>query len=650
MPPTFTAGAVKVVQVEDNAKKNLKFVLYFAQLVLPLYSMKRNILTILLCCFVLASWGKDVVWYSGRGSVEYSFVGKRTGVVDMALNMFAEDMRAVTGHRAEHRAGAVIEIFELDKMRDKDFRRLQRRQVPIDRIIAKDDAFAICVEGGHIVVLGSNANGTAYGILELSRLAGVSPWAWWGDVTPLRRHYLALASDYLTIQWPSVARRGFVAQGHGLDSHRLHQLLLRLRGNLLRHADCDGRGAKCMEIGERWLPSTQPGRIYAEMKTAYDQGARREWVARIDNPRTVAYQLSLFMDMAWNITYVNATNIPSHFHAWLTEQFGEQAADRLLPVLTEYYHLVGIRRPEQMDVEFMADAFGNELERYLANYEALVKALTPIAALVPQERSEAFFAWVDYPVRAAWLMAVKQLQAQEARHIGRPSSFARDDEALSSAVRSWTAYQQLLALNRKFSGMLDGKWEHTLSLAHMPLMAEPKFPGPLSHDAIKRFAQQGPELFNLDVGNTITRNACHFRRATQGVQTVSMLGHSMKAVMVPPGGSLSYSFFSELRGKAVVRVAAIAMPDYLGHDIRLAVRVDDGEAQIVSVRPDVHSPQWQIAEQRGQVIVNVDVNLTRNSHDIEIRALDTPVFIDQLMVDYDPVREFYIFPVTAEQL
>ena len=168
--------------------------------------MKRNILTILLCCFVLASWAKDVVWYSGRGSVEYSFVGKRTGVVDMALNMFAEDMRAVTGHRAEHRAGAVIEIFELDKMRDKDFRRLQRRQVPIDRIIAKDDAFAICVEGGHIVVLGSNANGTAYGILELSRLAGVSPWAWWGDVPPLRRHYLALASDYLTIQWPSVAR------------------------------------------------------------------------------------------------------------------------------------------------------------------------------------------------------------------------------------------------------------------------------------------------------------------------------------------------------------------------------------------------------------------------------------------------------------
>ena len=57
VPPTFTAGAVKVVQVEDNAKKNLKFVLYFAQLVLPLYSMKRNILTILLCCFVLASWG-----------------------------------------------------------------------------------------------------------------------------------------------------------------------------------------------------------------------------------------------------------------------------------------------------------------------------------------------------------------------------------------------------------------------------------------------------------------------------------------------------------------------------------------------------------------------------------------------------------------
>ena len=101
----------------------------------------------------LSTLAKDIVWYSGHGSVAYSFTGKKSATVEMALDLFADDMEAVTGHRAEQRSGAVIEIFELDKMHDKDFRRLQRRKVPIDRIIAKPDAFSISVEGGHIVVL-----------------------------------------------------------------------------------------------------------------------------------------------------------------------------------------------------------------------------------------------------------------------------------------------------------------------------------------------------------------------------------------------------------------------------------------------------------------------------------------------------------------
>ena len=610
--------------------------------------MKKYLVTILLASTALVMWAKDVVWYSGRGSVGYTFTGKRTGVVDMALDMFAEDMQAVTGHKAESRQGAVIEIFELDKMRDKDFRRLQRRNVPISSIIAKEDAFAVCIDGGHIVVLGSNANGTAYGILELSRLAGVSPWVWWGDVTPLRRKYLAVPDNYLTVQWPSVTRRGFVAHGKGIDSHRLHQLLLRLRGNSVKSAG--GQGSKSMNLDGRWLPSTQPGRIYAEMKTAYGQGARTEWMAEVDNPRTVAYQLSLFMDMAWNIDYVNASNITSHLYAWLAQQFGEQAARRLQPVMTDYYHQVGIRSPEQLDMEMMADAFGNELERYLANGENLVKAVEPVSALVPEERKDAFFAWVEYPVKAAWLVAVKQLQAQEACHIGRPSSFAHDDEALVSAVRSWNAYKQLQKLNQTYADMLGAKWKHTLNLEHLEVMGEPHFPGKLPQQALTRFARSGAEPFNLDVGNTITRNACNYRKASPEVETVAMLGHSMKAVMIPPGGNVSYSFFSELRGRAVVRVAAIGMPDYLTRDIRMAVRIDQGEPQIITVKPDVQSIQWKEAVKRGQTIVNIDVNLSRNSHDIEIKALDAPVFIDQIMVDYDPIRMFYMFPVVPEQL
>lgn len=51
-----------------------------------------------------------------------------------------------------------------------------------------------------MLVVGSDGRGTAYGILELSRLAGVSPWVWWGDVTPMRKERLTLPADYSTFQ------------------------------------------------------------------------------------------------------------------------------------------------------------------------------------------------------------------------------------------------------------------------------------------------------------------------------------------------------------------------------------------------------------------------------------------------------------------
>lgn len=607
----------------------------------------RPLFALLMLACTLSATGKDVVWYSGKGSVGYMYSGKKSAVVEMALHLFAEDMHLLTGRRAEARMGAPIEIYELDKLKDKDFRKLQKRKLPIQQVIAKPDAFSICTDGGRVVVLGSNAHGTAYGILELSRLAGVSPWVWWGDVHPARKHYLALADDFLTIQWPSVARRALVVTGKQFDRRRTEELLLRLRGNELLHEAPHGAGVKCLQLTDQWLPSTQPGRVFAEMASAYRQGASQTWAAVVANPKVSAYPLSLMMDMAWNINYVTASNLYDHYREWLCQQIGDVAGAKLLPVMTEYYHLVGIRKPEEMNVEFVADAFGNELERYISNYEDLVQAIDPITPLVATERADAYFAAVQYPLQAAKLMAVKQLQAQEARHIGRPQSFARDEEALSSAVKSWNAHLQLNRLNSQWDKMAGGKWEHTLAIADNALITgEPKFPGKLPKDALTTYAHPEPVVFNFDTGNTVTRNACQFRKASDGVTPIPMLGHSMRAVYVPEGGWLSYSFYSELQGEAVIRIAAIPMQSTDGSEVSFQVTIDDGEPQTFTANSPTTSVQWQTDMQRGQTVKEIAVRLTRNSHNIEIKALGSPVIIDQVMVDYDPIRPFYIFPVS----
>lgn len=606
--------------------------------------MKTRILfTLFASLFALSTMAKEVVWFNGRQGVSYQFYGKRSPVIDMALDLFCDDMHQLTGKRAESHDEGTIEIFELDKLKDKDFIQLQKRKIPIERIIAKEDAFYIGCQGKNVVVVGSDTYGTAYGILELSRLAGVSPWTDWNDARPARKHYLALKSDFYTVQWPSVEKRGFYVDNSKFDQKSLTQLLLRLRGNTLLHKPPTTKdGTKVMQLPERWLPSTQPGFIYCEMRQTYRHGATHEWIMHLNNPKVDAYQLSLFMDMAWNINRVGESNIQSHYGEWLAAMFGEHAGARLLPVMTEYYHLVGIRKPEQMNVEFAADAFGNELERYIDNYKDVASALKPVEKLIPEHLQDAYFATIKYPVYAAWAMATKQLQALEARHIGRPESFLHDSEALQSAVRSWKAHEEILQLTSFYNDNLArGKWKGTLDIDDNPLiLGEPQFPKKITKKEIEKHGRPDPIHFSLDTDNALVKNAADYRKAPQGSKAIQMLGHSMRAIAIPQGGSLSFSFYSEWEADAVIRIAVIPTSG----DRRFRVKVD-GNIYDFTDTTDPKSAQGTADAERGQAVRSLKVHLTRNSHSIDIQAVGDDVIVDQVMVDYNPYRIFYMFPI-----
>ena len=104
-----------------------------------------------------------------------------------------------------------------------------------------------------LVVYGSTPRGTAYGLFELSRQMGVSPWIWWADVAPATMSEVYVTGDKMISKEPSVKYRGifindedFALQpwaAKGLDKQynnigpntyaRVMELLLRLRANTL---------------------------------------------------------------------------------------------------------------------------------------------------------------------------------------------------------------------------------------------------------------------------------------------------------------------------------------------------------------------------------------------------------------------------------
>ena len=195
--------------------------------------MTRFLLLLLVYHLSLITSHAEVVWFDGHSPITYQLPRQVEPVVVTALEMWKDDMRQVTG-------------FEPVAARRAKVRLVRGRQPA--------DGFCIYTSGSQIIVEGGNGRGMAYGLLELSRLAGVSPWIWWGDVVPERKSRLVIASDFVSRQQPSVAFRGIFLNDEdwslrpwsqtthdpsptgqiGVATYkRIFQLLLRLRANAL---------------------------------------------------------------------------------------------------------------------------------------------------------------------------------------------------------------------------------------------------------------------------------------------------------------------------------------------------------------------------------------------------------------------------------
>lgn len=146
--------------------------------------MKKILWLLLLLPSVVHS---EVIWFDGRNPITYNIPKKVEPVVKVALDMWKDDMRQVTGMVPVQSTKGTIKV-----------------------VAGKGaaDGFRIYVKGSQIVVEGNNGRGMAYGLLELSRMAGVSPWIWWGDVVPEKRARLSMSETFSTTQAPSVTYRG----------------------------------------------------------------------------------------------------------------------------------------------------------------------------------------------------------------------------------------------------------------------------------------------------------------------------------------------------------------------------------------------------------------------------------------------------------
>jgi hypothetical protein len=142
---------------------------------------------------------------------------KETKVVHIAAKILTDDVFSISNQQlliSKKSFGTVIMAGTIGQSKWID-NLVSKRKITIADVKGKWETYKIqLVENPTaaikkaLVIIGSDRRATAYGLLEISRMIGVSPWEWWADVTPDKKDNLVLNIETKTYGSPSVKYRG----------------------------------------------------------------------------------------------------------------------------------------------------------------------------------------------------------------------------------------------------------------------------------------------------------------------------------------------------------------------------------------------------------------------------------------------------------
>jgi len=180
--------------------------------------------------------------------ITLGYAASEHSCVQRAAASLATDFEQVTGTRPASSDNPKILIGTVGTNKQID---LWVKQGLLPNLKGKTEKYIIKTIGEQLVIAGSDKRGTVYGIYELSRQIGVSPWYFWADV-PIEKHAdIYIKKGEYTDGEPAVRYRGlflndeapclttWVKNTFGTDfgDHRFYEkvfeLILRLKGNYL---------------------------------------------------------------------------------------------------------------------------------------------------------------------------------------------------------------------------------------------------------------------------------------------------------------------------------------------------------------------------------------------------------------------------------
>ena len=372
-----------------------------------------------------------------------------------------------------------------------------------------------------------------------------------------------------------------------------------------------------------WLGTFNPALLYQQMRLAYDKGIQKIWILNVGDIKPLEYQTELFMDMAWNIDCVSEMGVQQHEREFYAREFGKDLALQIQAMMDESYRLAFIRKPEFMGGTRTEEAdrkywstvrdlpwSRQYIEQRLDDYRKLSDKAEAIGQKIADNRRDAYFQLVKYPVQGADQLNRKLLCAQMARHgvIG----WEQSDAAYDSIVHLTQIYNDGFRNQGKWRGMMD----------FMPRKL-PVFDRVEHSVAEEPWQEELPYIVKVNGAEAKGKHT-----ACPG------LGYESKAVQLVTGEQLTYTFHSP-EGADSLTVELHLLPTHPVDDEQICVEValDEADFSRIDYRTVGRSEEWKLNVLGNQAVKCV--KLAAKGGKKQTLRLKTPcegVVLDQIFI------------------
>lgn len=400
-----------------------------------------------------------------------------------------------------------------------------------------------------------------------------------------------------------------------------------------------------------WLSSMQPGLIWSEMSKAYANGDQKMWIVNVGDIKPAEYDLEFFMDLAWDINSIKPDGINEHLTTWAAREFNDAVANDVSNVMSEYYRLAMLRKPEFMGWSQTepttqikpSDFTTAEAKRRIQLYDELVEKVNGLSSSIPEERKDAWFQLVVYPVKSAAYINHKFLYwklALESKDQAEKEKF----ENLSKE-----GYRQIEELTHYYNTeMSNGKWNNMMSMAprKLPVFDAIKYDNPVKIEEKKEATTT--ELIAIQAKDfSASQGAKNYQwKAIEG------FGYSNAAITLFPlktssfeteNPSVTYTFENKNTGEYEIEVRFI--PTHANDSNHQAtVTFDSNTSKTFKLNSYDRDANWKANVLRNAAIISLPVKIENTGkHTIKIEVNQTGIVIDQLAI-YPKGQKKYEIP------